>query len=72
MTLAKAKAKTNGTFIVQASLTVLTYDRQNMLIVQAIGVLVSGKSFQLDLMFKGPLSLTKGLPKWGALELDKY
>jgi hypothetical protein len=36
MTLAKAKAKTNETFIVQASLTIVTYDRQNMFIVQAI------------------------------------
>jgi hypothetical protein len=35
MTLAKAKAKTNETFIVQASLTIITYDRQNMFIVQA-------------------------------------
>ncbi len=32
MTLAKAKAKTNETFIVQASLTIITYDRQNMFI----------------------------------------
>jgi len=37
ITLAKAKAKTNETFIVQASLTIVTYDRQNMFIVQAIG-----------------------------------
>jgi hypothetical protein len=36
MTLAKAKAKTNETFIVQASLTIVTYDRQNIFIVQAI------------------------------------
>ncbi len=35
MTLAKAKAKTNETFIVQASLTIVTYDRQNIFIVQA-------------------------------------
>ncbi len=38
-TLAKVKAKTNETFIVQASLTIVTYDRQNMFIVQATGVL---------------------------------
>ncbi len=38
MTLAKAKGKTNETFIVQASLTIVTYDRQNMFIVQATGV----------------------------------
>ncbi len=39
MTLAKAKAKTNETFtfIVQASLTIVTYDRKNMFIVQATG-----------------------------------
>ncbi len=37
MTLAKAKAKTNETFLVQASLTIVTYDRQNMFIVQATG-----------------------------------
>jgi hypothetical protein len=36
-TLAKAKAKTNETFIVQASLTVVTYDCKNMFIVQATG-----------------------------------
>jgi hypothetical protein len=35
MTLAKAKAKTNETFIVQASLTIFTYDCQNIFIVQA-------------------------------------
>jgi hypothetical protein len=34
-TLAKAKAKTNETFIVQASLMIFTYDRKNMFIVQA-------------------------------------
>jgi hypothetical protein len=37
MTLAKAKAKTNETFIVQATLTIITYDSQNMFIVQATG-----------------------------------
>ncbi len=37
MTLAKAKAKTNETFKVQASLTIITYDHKNMLIVQATG-----------------------------------
>ncbi len=35
MTLAKAKVKTNETFIVQTSLTIITYDRKNMFIVQA-------------------------------------
>ncbi len=37
MTLAKDKAKTNETFIVQASLTIVTYDHQNMFTVQAMG-----------------------------------
>jgi hypothetical protein len=37
MKLAKAKAKTNETFIVQASLMIVTYDRQNIFIVQATG-----------------------------------
>jgi hypothetical protein len=41
MTLAKAKAMTNETFIVQVSLTIVTYNRQNMFIVQAIGVFVT-------------------------------
>jgi hypothetical protein len=36
MTLAKAKAKANETFIVQVSLMIITYDRQNMFIVQAL------------------------------------
>jgi hypothetical protein len=36
-TQAKAKAKTNETFIVLALLTIVTYDRQNMFIVQATG-----------------------------------
>ncbi len=35
MTLAEAKAKTNETFVVRASLTIITYDRKNMFIVQA-------------------------------------
>jgi hypothetical protein len=37
MTLAKAKAKTNETFIVQASLAIFTYHSKNMFIVQAVG-----------------------------------
>jgi hypothetical protein len=37
MTLAKAKAKINETFIVQASLMIVTYDHKNMFIVQATG-----------------------------------
>jgi hypothetical protein len=39
MTLAKAKTKTNETFIVQASLTIVTYNCKNMFIVQATGVI---------------------------------
>jgi hypothetical protein len=35
MTLAKAKAKTNETFRVQPSLTIVTYNHKNMFIVQA-------------------------------------
>ncbi len=38
MTLAKAKAKTNETFMVQASLMIITYDHQNIFIVQATGL----------------------------------
>jgi len=34
-TQAKVKAKTNESFIVQESLTIITYDRKNMFIVQA-------------------------------------
>jgi hypothetical protein len=34
-TLAKAKAKTNETFIIQVSLMIIIYDHQNMFIVQA-------------------------------------
>ncbi len=35
MTLAKAKAVENGTFTVQASLTIVTHDRKNSFIVLA-------------------------------------
>jgi hypothetical protein len=34
MILAKAKARVNETFTVQASLTIITYDHQNIFIVQ--------------------------------------
>ncbi len=37
MALAKARGKTNETFIVQASLTIVTCDCQNMFVVQATG-----------------------------------
>jgi hypothetical protein len=36
----QGKVKTNETFIVQASLTIVTYDRQNMFIVQAAGMVL--------------------------------
>ncbi len=35
MKLAKAKARANETFIVQASLTIVTYDRKNIFKAQA-------------------------------------
>jgi hypothetical protein len=35
--LAKAKLASSMTFIVLASFTIVTYDRQNMFIIQAIG-----------------------------------
>ncbi len=38
MTLEKAKARAKETFIVQASLTIVTYNRQNIFIVQATGL----------------------------------
>jgi hypothetical protein len=38
MTLAMAKAETNETFIVQVLLMIVTYDHQNMFIVQATGL----------------------------------
>jgi len=41
MTLAKAKANTNETFIVQTSLTIINYDCQNMFIVQASDLIMS-------------------------------
>ncbi len=36
MTLAKAKARANKTLIVQATLTIVIYNRQNDFIVQAL------------------------------------
>ncbi len=38
MMLAKAKLASSITFIVLASFTIVTYDRQNMFIIQATGV----------------------------------
>ncbi len=43
MTLAKAKARANETFIVHASLTIITYDCQNIFIVHATGLCVEGR-----------------------------
>jgi hypothetical protein len=40
-TLAKAKAGANKTFIVQASLMIITYDRRNIFIVRATELLLS-------------------------------
>jgi hypothetical protein len=48
MTLAKAKAKTNETLIVQASLTIIIYDRKNMFIAQAPGVCQCRKFLETD------------------------
>jgi hypothetical protein len=48
MTLAKANARANKTFIVQASLMIVTYDRQIFFIVQATDVSVE-KLFSLPL-----------------------
>ena len=42
MTLAKAKARANETFTVQASLMIVPYDRQNISIVQATGLVNGG------------------------------
>jgi hypothetical protein len=48
-TLANAKAKTNETFIVHVSLTIVTYDHKNKFIVQATGLSDPGKLFQPSL-----------------------
>jgi hypothetical protein len=47
MTLAKAKARANKTFIVQASLAIITYDHQNIFIVEATGLFKKIKDFNL-------------------------
>jgi hypothetical protein len=41
MMLAKAKLASSITFIVLASFTIITYDRQNMFIIQATGACYS-------------------------------
>ncbi len=43
MTLAKAKLRAYETYIVQASITIVTYDHQNTFIVQATGDSVTRK-----------------------------
>jgi hypothetical protein len=44
MTPAKAKAIANKTFIVQASLVIITYNRHNIFIAQASGALVTSQA----------------------------
>jgi hypothetical protein len=39
-TLAKAKLASSITFIILASFTIVTYDRQNMFIIQATGIVL--------------------------------
>ncbi len=57
MTLAKAKARANETFIVQASLTIVTSDCQNIFIVQATGLSMS-VVFCIILNYKSTIRLT--------------
>ncbi len=47
MALAKAKVRANKTFIVQASISIVTYDRQNIFIVQATEALALSHSANL-------------------------
>jgi hypothetical protein len=49
MTLAKAKLASSITFIVLASFTIVKYDRQNMFIIQATGLMLppGGRNWQL-------------------------
>jgi hypothetical protein len=57
MTLAKSKAKTNETFIIQASLMIVTYDRKNMFIVQATGVVIYNRNiFMIQATPVSPIS----------------
>jgi hypothetical protein len=42
MSIARAKAMANKTFTAQASLTIVTYDHQNILIVRATGWRTAG------------------------------
>ncbi len=62
MTLAKAKAKTNETFIEQVSLTIVPFDHQNMFIVQTTGVFLPVKNLQTSLIL---VLLVKNLSKGG-------
>jgi hypothetical protein len=50
MTLAKAKARANDTFIVQAYLTIVTHDCQKKFIVQAIGQAVQSTIFEMPMV----------------------
>jgi hypothetical protein len=51
MTLAKARGKTNETFIVQASLTIVTYGCQNMFIVKVTGINVPPPVLKITIDF---------------------
>ncbi len=51
MTLAKARGKTNETFIVQTSLMIVTYGCQNMFIVQATGINVPPPVLKITIDF---------------------
>ncbi len=50
MTLAKAKVRANKTYIAQASLMIITYDRQNIFIVQATCALFKALSSMAKLI----------------------
>ncbi len=49
MTLAKAKVRAYKTYIAQASLTIITYDRQNIFIVEATSSLFKALSSKLKI-----------------------
>ncbi len=53
MTLAKAKARANKTFMVQASLMIITYDCQNVFIVQGTDgdILMPSKTLVMPMVF---------------------
>ncbi len=53
--LAKAKLASSITFIVLASFTIVTYDRQNMFIIHATGLL-----FEVKLLYQPEVEYCKG------------